>query len=75
MVILFVAYIYMGFIFYMTFLSQCGCLLSGHPGPLLTPTPTTNALTLEEIRDIVAHTRGFYARDFSLYLGWNNVSR
>jgi len=31
-------------------------------------------LTLEEIRDIVAPTRGFFSRDFSLGLGWNNVS-
>ncbi|KAI0299898.1 hypothetical protein BC826DRAFT_906218 [Russula brevipes] len=63
----------MGSIFHRTFLSQCGCLLAGHPGTLLPPTPKTDALTLEEIRDIVAHTRGFYARDFSLHLGWNNM--
>ncbi len=31
-------------------------------------------LPLERIRDIVAPTRGFFSRDYSLYLGWNNVS-
>jgi hypothetical protein len=31
-------------------------------------------LPLEQIRDIVAPTRGFFSRDYSLYLGWNNVS-
>lgn len=31
-------------------------------------------LSLEQIRDIVATTRGFFARDYSLNLGWNNVS-
>ena len=39
------------------------------------PSPVSNFLTLEQIRDIVAPTRGFYSRDYSLYLGWNNVSR
>lgn len=29
--------------------------------------------SLEEIRDMVAGTQGFLARDFSLGLGWNNV--
>jgi hypothetical protein len=32
-------------------------------------------LTLEQIRNIVAPTRGFFSRDYSLHLGWNNVSR
>ena len=31
-------------------------------------------LSLEHIRDIVAPTRGFFSRDYSLALGWNNVS-
>ena len=31
-------------------------------------------LSLEQIRDIVAPTRGFFARDYGLHLGWNNVS-
>ena len=34
----------------------------------------SDALSLEQIRDIVAPTRGFLSRDYSLYLGWNNVS-
>ncbi|KAH8991482.1 hypothetical protein EDB86DRAFT_3046284 [Lactarius hatsudake] len=33
----------------------------------------SDVLTLEEIRDIVAPTRGFFSRDYSLGLGWNNV--
>jgi len=46
-------------------------------------TPTNHAssplnldddLSLEQIRDIVAPTRGFFARDYGLHLGWNNVS-
>ena len=38
------------------------------------PSPFSDVLSLEQIRDIVGTTRGFYARYFSLYLGWNNVS-
>lgn len=30
--------------------------------------------TLEELRDIVARSNGYWARDYSLNLGWNNVS-
>ena len=37
-------------------------------------TQLPGVLTLEQIRDIVAPTRGFFSRDFSLGLGWNNVS-
>jgi hypothetical protein len=37
-------------------------------------TPVSDVLTLEQIRDIVAPTRGFFSRDYSLHLGWNNVS-
>jgi len=39
------------------------------PPPPLTP----DELTLEQIRDIVTPTRGFYSRDYSVHLGWNNV--
>ena len=38
------------------------------------PSSPSDILSLEQIRDIVAPTRGFLARDYSLYLGWNNVS-
>jgi hypothetical protein len=31
-------------------------------------------LGLEALRSIVAGTRGYYARDYSMHLGWNNVS-
>jgi hypothetical protein len=34
----------------------------------------SSELTLEQIRDIVAPTRGFFSRDYSVHLGWNNVS-
>lgn len=30
-------------------------------------------LSLEELRELVSHTNGFFARDWSLGLGWNNV--
>ncbi len=45
------------------------------PLPLPFPPPASRAddLTLEQIRDIVAPTRGFFSRDYSLRLGWNNV--
>jgi hypothetical protein len=39
-----------------------------------TPSSPSDFLSLEQIRDIVATTRGFLARDYSLDLGWNNVS-
>jgi hypothetical protein len=46
-----------------------------HPTPKPVP-PIHNAdvLDLEALRDLVATTRGFWARDWSLHLGWNNVS-
>jgi hypothetical protein len=44
------------------------------PPPLPSPSPVSDVLTLEQIRDIVAPTRGFFSRDYSLGLGWNNVS-
>jgi hypothetical protein len=79
----FSAFILFGLVSYVAFLSPHGRLLLGTwgrygPKPnksLFTPTPTYGALTLEELRDIVAHTRGFYSRDFDLNLGWNTVSR
>jgi hypothetical protein len=37
------------------------------------PSSTPDELTLEQIRDIVTRTRGFYSRDYSIHLGWNNV--
>jgi hypothetical protein len=33
-----------------------------------------NELSLEALQSIVAGTRGYYARDYSMGLGWNNVS-
>jgi len=53
--------------------------LSSSASPSPTPTVTTpwfltpDDLTLEQIRDIVTPTRGFYPRDYSVHLGWNNV--
>ena len=34
----------------------------------------SDVLSIEQIRDIAATTRGFFTRDYSLNLGWNNVS-
>ena len=42
--------------------------------PSPSPGPTSDVLTVEQIRDVVAPTRGFFARDYSIGLGWNNVS-
>ena len=49
-----------------------------YPSPTSSPEPPSPPLataepTLEHIRDIVASTRGFFSRDYSLHLGWNNV--
>jgi hypothetical protein len=44
------------------------------PTTTSSPPPEAEALTLEQIRDIVGRTRGFFSRDYSLGLGWNNVS-
>lgn len=30
--------------------------------------------SVRELQDMVATTKGFYVRDWSLHLGWNNVS-
>ena len=44
-----------------------------HALPLQSQLPEN--LSLEQIRDYVAPTRGFFTRDYSLGLGWNNVSK
>lgn len=55
------------------------CVLSDDDRHLPTPSVTGSAryfdetLTLDEIQNMVAGTRGFLARDYSLGLGWNNV--
>ena len=36
--------------------------------------PQPESPSLEELRDMVSSTRGYWARDYSLQLGWNNVS-
>ena len=38
------------------------------------PPSLSDVLSLDQVRDIVATTRGFFARDYALHLGWNNVS-
>ncbi|TFY76959.1 hypothetical protein EWM64_g7055 [Hericium alpestre] len=48
------------------------------PDPPTTPSPsativTSEELSLEELRDLAKGTNGFFVRDFSLGLGWNNV--
>ena len=76
-----------GLIFYMTFSLPHGPLLlsnskwsaptnhaSSSPTSDEAPSLLPNILSLEQIRDIVAPTRGFFSRDYSLWLGWNNVS-
>lgn len=35
--------------------------------------PSAEELELKYLTDMVAKTNGFYARDYSLWLGWNNV--
>ena len=75
-----------GLILYMTFLSPHGPLLLGSSKRSIptnhtslptfdkAPSSSSDVLSLDQIRDIVAPTRGFFSRDYSLYLGWNNVS-
>ncbi|KAG8903163.1 hypothetical protein FRB99_003664 [Tulasnella sp. 403] len=44
--------------------------------PIVDTTPlreTPNDMTLEELRAMVSKTKGYFSRDFSLGLGWNNV--
>ncbi|KAH9178702.1 hypothetical protein EDB89DRAFT_2063636 [Lactarius sanguifluus] len=44
------------------------------PGPSPpSASPVSDVLTPEQIRDVVAPTRGFFSRDYSLGLGWNNM--
>ncbi|KAK0195014.1 hypothetical protein F5146DRAFT_922886 [Armillaria mellea] len=38
-----------------------------------TPSPDTEHLSLEALRELVSPTEGFLARDYSLNLGWNNI--
>ena len=74
-----------GLIFYMAYLSPHGSLLlsssthtyhlSSSPLSDEVPSSLSDVLSLEQIRDIVATTRGFFTRDYSLNLGWNNVSK
>lgn len=49
-------------------------VLEEPPPPSPSPSPVSDVLTVEQIRDMVAPTRGFFSRDYSLGLGWNNVS-
>jgi hypothetical protein len=37
------------------------------------PAQSDAELGLKYLTDMVAKTNGFYARDYSLWLGWNNV--
>jgi hypothetical protein len=57
-------------------------LNSTSPPPLISPPPPPpqyknhdddDHLGLEELRDLVAQTKGYFVRDYSLGLGWNNV--
>ena len=76
----------LGLILYMTFLTPYGLLLlrsskwttptnhASSPTSDESPSSLSDVLSLKQIRDIVAPTRGFFSRDYSLYLGWNNVS-
>ncbi len=49
-------------------------VLEEPPSPSSSSSPVSDVLTPEQIRDIVAPTQGFFSRDYSLGLGWNNVS-
>lgn len=49
-------------------------VLDEPPASSPSPSPVSDVLTLEQIRDVVDSTRGFFSRDYSLGLGWNNVS-
>lgn len=44
------------------------------PPPLPSSSPLSDVLTIEQIRDIVAPTRGFFSRDYDMGLGWNSIS-
>ncbi|KAI0052882.1 hypothetical protein FA95DRAFT_1174199 [Auriscalpium vulgare] len=46
------------------------------PAPSSTPPPAplnSEELSLEELRELVSHTKGFFSREYSLGLGWNNM--
>lgn len=73
-------------IFYVAFSSLQGPLLLSssklpisinHTSSLPTsdkvPSLPSDVLSLEQVKDIAATTQGFLSRDYSLYLGWNNV--
>ena len=49
-------------------------VLDEPPASSPSPSPVSDILTLEQIRDVMDSTRGFFSRDYSLGLGWNNVS-
>ena len=49
-------------------------LPTNHNSASEAPSLPSDGLSLEQIRDIVAPTRGFFSRDYSLNLGWSNVS-
>jgi hypothetical protein len=78
---------FLGLVLYMAFLSPHGPVslssskwsipmdhASSSPTSDEAPSSPSDVLSLEQIRDIVATTRGFFSRDYSLSLGWNNVS-
>ena len=44
-----------------------------YPGASPHPAQSDGELELKYLTDMVAKTNGFYARDYSLWLGWNNV--
>jgi hypothetical protein len=81
------SFISFGLILYTTFLSPYSPLslssskwsistnhASSSPTSDEAPSSPSDVLSLEQIRDIVATTRGLFSRDYSLSLGWNNVS-
>jgi hypothetical protein len=35
--------------------------------------PCEGKWTLERVKELVSHTKGYYARDYNVFLGWNNV--
>ena len=66
-----------GLILYMTFLSPHGLLFlrtMNRSMPIDHATSPSDGLSLDQIKDIVVPTRGFFSRDYGLWLGWNNVS-
>jgi hypothetical protein len=55
--------------------STSSLLLS--PPPSATPTLASDEglleLTVDELKAMISRTKGYFVRDWSLYLGWNNV--